>query len=198
MIAVVRDGNFLGVIAEREEQAVRALASRPRAARSWEESAGLPDTTDPRFLLKEQTEDEVISEKRDAPRPRAPRGRILRREYTRPYIAHAAIGPSCAVASFEDGRYTVWTHSQGIFPLRSAPCAGAGVAEETWCVAHVDGAGCYGHNGADDVALDAALLARAVPGSPGARAVDARGRVHVGAVRPGDGRARQGRSRRRR
>jgi CO/xanthine dehydrogenase Mo-binding subunit len=161
--AVVRDGSFVGVIAEREEQALRALTRLKRIAR-WEDTTRLPDP-DPRFLLRETTVDEVISEKQDA--AAAGRGaQTLEAEYTKPYIAHAAIGPSCAVARFENGRYTVWTHSQGIFPLRRDLAPVLGVKEESIAVIHMDGAGCYGHNGADDAALDAALLARAVPGRP--------------------------------
>ena len=161
--AVVRDGSFLGVIAGREEQAIRAAARLKRVAR-WEETTQLPEP-DPRFLLREKTEDEVISEKQDA----AAAGRAaktLEAEYTKPYIAHAAMGPSCAVARFENGRYTVWTHSQGIFPLRRDLAPVLGVKESEIAVIHMDGAGCYGHNGADDAALDAALLARAAPGRP--------------------------------
>jgi nicotinate dehydrogenase subunit B len=161
--AVVRDGSFLGVIAEREEQAIRAAARLKRIAR-WEETTQLPEA-DPRFLLKEKTEDEVISEKQDATAAgRA--AKTLEAEYTKPYIAHAAIGPSCAVARFDKGRYTVWTHSQGIFPLRRDLAPVLGVKEDEIAVIHMDGAGCYGHNGADDAALDAALLARAAPGRP--------------------------------
>jgi nicotinate dehydrogenase subunit B len=164
VVAVVRDGSFLGVVAEREEQAIRALTRLKRIAR-WEESTVLPETMDPRFLFKETTEDEVISEKRDA--VAAARGaKTLEAEYTRPYIAHASIGPSCAVARFEGGRYTVWTHSQGIYPLRRDLAGVLGVEEGRIAVIHMDGAGCYGHNGADDAALDAALLARAMPGRP--------------------------------
>jgi len=164
VVSLVRDGSFVGVVAEREEQALRALARVKRMAR-WEEKTVLPETTDPRFLLQEATEDEVISEKRDA--AAAARGaKTLEAEYTRPYIAHAALGPSCAVARFENGRYTVWTHSQGIYPLRNDLAGVLGVDKERIAVIHMDGAGCYGHNGADDAALDAVLLARAVPGRP--------------------------------
>jgi len=164
VVAVVRDGSFLGVVAEREEQSIRALTRLKRIAR-WEESTVLPETTDPRFLFKETTEDEVISEKRDD--AAAARGaKTLEAEYTRPYVAHASIGPSCAVARFEGGRYTVWTHSQGIYPLRRDLAGVLGVEEGRIAVIHMDGAGCYGHNGADDAALDAALLARVVPGRP--------------------------------
>jgi len=164
VVALLRDGNFVGIVATREEQALRALARVKRIA-VWEENAVLPETTDPRFLLKETTEDEVISEKRDAAAA-ARAAKTVEAEYTRPYIAHAALGPSCAVARFEDGRYTVWTHSQGIYPLRNDLAGVLAMDKERIAVIHMDGAGCYGHNGADDAALDAVLLARAVPGRP--------------------------------
>jgi nicotinate dehydrogenase subunit B len=164
VVALVRDGSFVGVVAEREDQAIRALNRIKRIAR-WEEQAKLPETTDPRFLLKETSEDEVISEKSD----KAAAGRAvkaLEAEYTRPYTAHATIGPSCALASFDKGRFTIWTHSQGVYPLRHDLSKVLGVEPDRITVIHRDGAGCYGHNGADDVALDAALLARSAPGRP--------------------------------
>ncbi|MFN7085667.1 MAG: molybdopterin cofactor-binding domain-containing protein [Burkholderiales bacterium] len=164
VVAVVRDGSFIGVVAEREEQAIRAQRRIGRSAR-WEEQPTLPQNSDPRYLLAMPSHDEVISEKRDE----AAATRVATRleaEYSRPHIAHASIGPSCAVAQLQNGQYTVWTHSQGIFPLRGDLAKVLGVAEDAIVVIHVEGAGCYGHNGADDAALDAALLARAVPGRP--------------------------------
>jgi nicotinate dehydrogenase subunit B len=114
-------------------------------------------------LMALPTESSVVSEKQAEASPAA---QTLEATYTRPYLAHASIGPSCAVAEFKDGKLTVWTHSQGVFPLRrdlaKALKLDAGAVR---CV-HAEGSGCYGHNGADDVALDAALLARAVPGRP--------------------------------
>ena len=80
--------------------------------------------------------------------------------YSRPYIAHASIGPSCAIAQWTDQRLAIWTHSQGVFPLRAQLARVFGMQAEHIHVIHVHGSGCYGHNGADDVALDAALLAR--------------------------------------
>jgi CO/xanthine dehydrogenase Mo-binding subunit len=81
-------------------------------------------------------------------------------------VAHAALAPSCALALFEDGKCSVWTHSQGIYPLRADLAKVLQLDEMRITVTHVEGAGCYGHNAADDVALDAVLLARAVPGRP--------------------------------
>ncbi len=161
--AVVRDGRFLGVVAEREEQAVRAQRRLARSAR-WDEKPTLPESTDPRYLKKLRSEDEVISEKGDIAQARA--AKTLTAEYSRPHIAHASLAPSCAVAQLQGDHYTVWTHTQGIFPLRTDLARMLGVAENKITVVHVEGAGCYGHNGADDVACDAVLLARAVPGRP--------------------------------
>jgi CO/xanthine dehydrogenase Mo-binding subunit len=90
----------------------------------------------------------------------------MRASYTKPFISHASIGPSCAVARMQDGRLEVWTHSQGIFGLRQELAMVLRMNENDIVVTHAEGAGCYGHNGADDVALDAALLARLAGGRP--------------------------------
>ena len=164
LVAVVRDGSFLGVVSEREEHAIKARAALIRAAK-WSGGSELPDPA----RLHEQlmalpTETSVVSEKQDATSPTA--SQTLEATYTRPYMAHASIGPSCAVAEFRDSKLTVWTHSQGVFPLKRDLAKALKLdAEEVRCV-HAEGSGCYGHNGADDVALDAALLAQAVPGRP--------------------------------
>jgi CO/xanthine dehydrogenase Mo-binding subunit len=93
--------------------------------------------------------------------------RSIRARYTRPYQAHASIGPSCAVAQWtDDGALKVWSHCQGVFPLRGDLAKALKLPPERATVTHVQGSGCYGHNGADDVALDAALLARAVGTRP--------------------------------
>jgi CO/xanthine dehydrogenase Mo-binding subunit len=92
--------------------------------------------------------------------------KTLEATYTRPYIIHGSIGPSCAVAQFEDGTMTVWTHTQGVYPDRAAIAEMLGMPKEQVRCIHAEGSGCYGHNGADDAAGDAALLARALPGRP--------------------------------
>ena len=158
VVAVVRDGRFLGVVAEREEQAIRAARRLTRNAQ-WREAATLPEY-DPRYLLKLAAKTDVISEKKGAPAA----GKAFTGEYTRQFLAHASLAPSCAVATFDNGKFTVWTHSQGIYPLRAEMAPALGVPPEDIVIHHVEGAGCYGHNAADDVALEAALIARAVPG----------------------------------
>jgi len=86
--------------------------------------------------------------------------------YTRGYLAHASISPSCGLAEFRDGNLTVWTHCQGVFPLRAALGRTLGLETSAITVHHVQGSGCYGHNGADDAAADAAIIAMQMPGKP--------------------------------
>jgi nicotinate dehydrogenase subunit B len=164
VIAVVRDGSFLAVAAEREEQAIRARQALARSA-AWTERPSLPGAGDALYapLRASDAPAEVVAEKGDAG---AQATTTLEATYTRPYQCHASIGPSCAVAQWQDGRLTVWTHSQGVFPLRSELAAVFALKREDVHCIHAEGAGCYGHNGADDVALDAALLARATGGRP--------------------------------
>ena len=166
IVAVVRDGSFLGIAAEREEQAIKA-AQALRASAKWREKPDLPPQAPELFehLQKMRSQDSVVNQKI----PAVPAGgRIVTHDatYTRPYQAHASIGPSCAVAQVKDGKYQVWTHSQGVFPLRSELVKVLGVPLANITCTHVEGSGCYGHNGADDVALDAILVARATGGRP--------------------------------
>jgi nicotinate dehydrogenase subunit B len=162
VVTVVRDGSFLGIVTEREEEAIRALARMRRLA-TWQEAGRLPDS--PRFMLDEPTRDVVVHE-RGRPDAAILGATELRAEYSRPYIAHASLGPSCAIATLDGDQFEIWSHSQGIYHLRQELAKVLRTAENRVRVLHAEGAGCYGANGADDVALDAALLARAMPGRP--------------------------------
>jgi len=166
-VILVRDGSFLGVLAGREERAIAAAQALAEAA-SWDLPAALPDSGDlPAFLAGASSQPQEVGRRVDpAPRPGV---RQLAARYLRPYIAHASIGPSCALAQWRDDGLEVWSHSQGIYNLRAdievylrrdhPGCASV-------VVHHVEGAGCYGHNPADDVAFDAVLLARFAGGRP--------------------------------
>jgi CO/xanthine dehydrogenase Mo-binding subunit len=163
VVSVVCDGRFLGVVAEQEYTAVQAL-KRLQAAASWHEAATLPDAADlPSWLQSQPVETSVYAEQQ-APAPLPPTQQRFRASYARPFLAHASIGPSCGVARFSGGRLEVWTHSQGIFNLRADLARMLDLPPTDIDVFHVEGAGCYGHNGADDAACDAVLLARALPG----------------------------------
>jgi nicotinate dehydrogenase subunit B len=162
VLKVVRDGRFIGVLAQREYQAVRAAAALAAAA-SWDESQTLPLQADlPHAIEAAPSESTTILDRGVRGGP----GRTLGARYWRPFQLHASIGPSCAIAQLEDGQYTVWTHSQGVFPLREALAEMLALDKSRIRCVHVEGSGCYGHNGADDVAADAVLLARAWPGKP--------------------------------
>ena len=161
--AIVREGSFVGVIAEREEQAIKAMAALAEAC-AWQEQADLPDVDAMlAFLVAQPTEDETLSSKVSASNKSGP---TLGATYTRPYLAHASIGPSCGVAWWHDGKLEVWSHSQSIYALRDAIAKVLELAPDHVIARHAEGSGCYGHNGADDVAFDAALLARAMEGHP--------------------------------
>jgi nicotinate dehydrogenase subunit B len=163
VVKVVRDGNFLAVVAEKEFQSIKAMKALSAAAK-WQESARLPKQDDlANVLTGLPSQDSTIFERGNAS---AAGTRTIEATYTRPYQSHGSIGPSCAVAQFSDGTMTVWTHTQGVYPDRQ------GIAEmlrmppaNVRCI-HVEGSGCYGHNGADDAAADAALIARAIPDRP--------------------------------
>jgi CO/xanthine dehydrogenase Mo-binding subunit/aerobic-type carbon monoxide dehydrogenase small subunit (CoxS/CutS family) len=163
-VVLVRDGSFLGVVAGTDRAALRAAGRVARAAR-WRITASLPDPRDLRgFLLSAPSQAQTVI---DQPGGDAgPAARTLTAEFTRPFLAHASVAPSCAIARWDGGSVTVWCHSQGIFLLRDAIAAGLGLDAGQVTVQYVQGAGVYGQNGADDVALDAVLLARAVPGRP--------------------------------
>ncbi len=163
VVAVVRDGAFVGVIAEREEVAISAQRALRRAA-SWKDADPLPQDIHA-WLKAHAVEHRVISEKADA-EAQSRATKTLEASYTKPYISHAPIGPSCAIAQFQGDKLLVWSHSQGIFNLRRDLALALGMRDGAIVVRHVEGSGCYGHNGADDVALDAALLARAAGGRP--------------------------------
>jgi nicotinate dehydrogenase subunit B len=165
VVAVVRDGSFLAVAAEREEQVIRAREALAKSAR-WGETMSLPPTGEALYkqLMSSPAPGETVVEK-TSPSASAP-AKTLEALYTRPFQCHGSIGPSCAVAQWEGQKLTVWTHSQGVFPLRADLAKVFGLKPgEIRCI-HAEGSGCYGHNGADDVALDAALLARATGGRP--------------------------------
>ena len=164
LVAIVRDGNFAGVVSETEDGAEAALKLLRKGAR-WSAREPLPDENRLADWLKSQPVESTIIDKKATPHA-GPKSRTMRRQYTRPYIAHASIAPSCAMAQWTGDRVHVWTHSQGVYLLRTDLALVLKLPAENITVEHMEGAGCYGHNGADDVALDAALLAKAAGGRP--------------------------------
>jgi nicotinate dehydrogenase subunit B len=163
VVKVVRDGNFLAVVAQREFQAVKAMRKLSAAAR-WQEQARLPNQGDlAQAVLALPARDYAILDRRQ---PDVAAAKKLEATYTRPYQMHGSIGPSCAVARRDGETTTVWSHTQGVYPDRDAIAGMLRTAKENVRCIHVEGSGCYGHNGADDAAGDAALIAQAMPGTP--------------------------------
>jgi nicotinate dehydrogenase subunit B len=164
--SLVREGSLVGVVAHSERICTAALDRLRQACRWATPPDTLPDEADLPRWLRQQPADTTVTK---GPTERAAStqpARTLRAEYGKPYIAHASIGLSCAIARHAAGRLEVWCHSQAIFNLRRDLAMALGLAESDITVNHVEGAGCYGHNPADDVAFDAAFLAMATPGKP--------------------------------
>lgn len=153
LLKIVRDGDFLGVLARTEYAAISA-AERIETAINWK-------SLEPRVTAN-------LSREEGLGRTLETDDRNHHLRFTRPHLLHASIGPACAIARWDDSgsRVEVWTHSQGVHPLRRDLARALGLDVSALHVAHVPGAGCYGHNGADDVAYDAVLLARSMPGVP--------------------------------
>jgi CO/xanthine dehydrogenase Mo-binding subunit len=163
-VRVVRDGSFLGVVGPDEAQVEVAL-DRLRRATTWSEEDGLPDARDVVAFLRNAPS--VLLPVVDDGPPPAASGPTLTARYSRPYLSHASIGTGCGLARWEtDGTVSVWASSQGIHRLRDAIAQALSLDPGAVVVQHVENAGSYGHNSADDAAFDAVLLGRAFPGRP--------------------------------
>ena len=162
-IQCVVDGRFVGVVANSNWAADAALVQLQEAV-GWTQPASLPDVHHLADFLRQAPHEvtvplqqgDLLSEE-DA---------TLSCDYFKPYLAHASIGLSCAVALWNGTTLDVWTHSQGIQNLRDDLTKALELPKTSIVMRHVEGSGCYGHNAADDVAFDAALLAMACPGEP--------------------------------
>lgn len=164
VVAVVRDGSFLGVIAQREDQA-RAAAQVLAAHAQWQVEKKLPTHEGIFDWLQRTPPGRVIQTKTQTRTSDEVPSHTLEATYLRPYHMHASIGTSAAMATWgQDGVMVIQTHSQSVFETSVAIAKMLGLPPEKVRCQHVQGAGCYGHNMADDAAADAALLAMRVPG----------------------------------
>lgn len=172
VLTVVVDGSFVGVVAETEIQAINAL-NKLQLSAHWQSQGTLPKPEDMHdFLLNNASVSLPVVDGMpiDAPVPdllqtQDATNRISA-TYTKPFHMHGSIGPSAAVAQWCKEELRVWTHSQGPMVVRGALAQVLKIDAENIHVRHVENAGCYGHNGADDAALDACLLARSIPDRP--------------------------------
>ncbi len=172
LVKLVQDGQFIAVVAEREEQALWA-ADKARTSAVWRYEADLPpaEQTCADLLSKPRQSQlvkagAVVADRIPEICPPEAAASTTRATYTRPFQMHASLGPSASLALWQDAQLTVWSHTQAAFILRGALAQALNLEEGQIRVIHAEGAGCYGHSGADDVALDAALVARELPGRP--------------------------------
>jgi nicotinate dehydrogenase subunit B len=163
---VVHERDFIGVVAESEQALAISMGRLERRCR-W---SGIPDDgpqTPLDILMNARVTERVLRDDQGSSGPNAAEeGQVLSAVYSKPLIGHGSIGPSCGIATVSDSGVEIWSHSQNVFALRDQVARVLGRPAQDVIVRHRLGAGCYGHNGADDAAMDAAMLARAVPGRP--------------------------------
>lgn len=164
LLKIVRKESFLAVIAEDEYVAVQAQrACREHSA--WTGGDRLPEGVDLRSYLKQlPAQREEVLKKGTVDTESVPGHTVVKAQYYKPYVMHGSIGPSCSVALYNNDTLHVWSHSQGVFPLRQTLARMLNMPENKIEVTGVPGSGCYGHNGADDASADAALIATLFPG----------------------------------
>ncbi|WP_296701898.1 molybdopterin cofactor-binding domain-containing protein [Algoriphagus sp.] len=157
------NGSFVGVIAEREYQAIQAENFLRRKAK-WSSGTEFPEEknlfdhiksiADPARNVREEG---IVSSEFSSKN-------TIKAKYTKPYIMHGSIGPACGIAKYDGETLHIWSHSQGIYPMRRAISGMLKMEESKIHVISVPGAGCFGHSTADDAAADAAILALEYPG----------------------------------
>jgi nicotinate dehydrogenase subunit B len=160
LVAVVHIGDFVGVVAEREENAIKAAA---RLKVAWKPTPTLPDLKDIENALRANpSTPRILTNKGDVDAAIAAAAKPMQRTYVWPYQMHGTIGPSCAVADYQDGRIKVWSGTQNPHLLRTDLALLMERPETEIELIRLEAAGCYGRNCADDVTADALLLSRAV------------------------------------
>ncbi len=163
VIKTVVKGSFVGVITEREYQAVKAERYL-RSHANWDTTASFPKQEDLFNHIRSIAESpESIRNEGDI-KAGSGKSETLKATYTKPYIKYGSMGPACGLAFYDGAILHIWSHSQGIYPMRRAIAAMLEMAEDNIHVISVPGAGCFGHSTADDAAADAAVLALTYPG----------------------------------
>ncbi|HEY1750798.1 MAG TPA: molybdopterin cofactor-binding domain-containing protein [Caulobacteraceae bacterium] len=161
-VEILREAAFVALLGESEAAVVAAVNAAEQTA-EWDGARDLDPALSETASLKQLPRQSFPSAE---PPPERSNRRRHTAGYSRPYIAHGSMGPSCGVAKFEDGELTVWTHAQGVYPMRALLARVCGLAPDKIKVIHAQGAGTYGHNGSDDAAIDAAVIAVRRPGRP--------------------------------
>ena len=162
IVKVVVQGDFVGIVAEREEQAIAAMR---QLEVKWKDWAGVPDLSLNAMhdtLVKHEKTDRMLREDAGIDEAFSGAKKLIEADYVWPYHLHASIGPSCAVAEVSASQIQVWTGSQNPHDVRKDIATLTGMAADQINVTRLEASGCYGRNCADDVASDAVLLSQAV------------------------------------
>lgn len=161
-VDILVDGSFVALIAETEAVAAKALVAAEAAA-VWDNARAMnPAIADPESFRDLQHQTHAAGDPAAGPSNR----RRISATFAKPYLSHGSMGPSAGLAQYVDGRLTIWTHNQGVYPMRALAARITGIEAAAIDVIHAQGPGCYGHNGADDPPIDAALIAIRRPGRP--------------------------------
>jgi len=163
VVKLIQNGNYLAVVARDEWQAIKAMRTGYELAR-WSGGDAIPDAQGIHQLLTRLPSRRYPISHTGTPATDSTK--TYKARTSKQYLMHGSIGPSCSVAWYKDEKLTVWTHTQGVYPLRAGIAEMLNLSAERVRCIHTEGSGCYGHNGADDAAADAALIAMSVPGSP--------------------------------
>ena len=162
IIKTVRKGSFVGVITEREYQAVKA-EQYLKDHSIWTAPIPFPKSENLYAHIKLiASSPETVKNEGDVAAA-FESTETLKATYTKPYIKHASMGPACGIAMFDGEILHIWSHSQGIYPMREALATMLNMEPDKIHIKSVPGAGCFGHSTADDAAADAALLAMEYP-----------------------------------
>lgn len=160
MVAVVQIQDFVGVVAEREEQAIKAMQALRIEWKAWQ--TPLPDLSNVEKAIRDNPSSaRVVHDTGKVDEALANVAQRFTRSYLWPYQMHGSIGPSCAVADYQPDRLSVWSGTQNPHVLRADLAWLLEYPETAIEINRMEAAGCYGRNCADDVAADAALLSRA-------------------------------------
>jgi len=160
LVKVVVRKNFVGVVCEKQWQAIQAAAKLKVV---WTAGPGLPAQHDfYDHLRKQPARDAAVVDSKDVDQKMTAASSVLKATYQHPYQMHGSMGTSCAVADVQGNKATVWSPTQSAYPTRSGVAAVLGIPPDNVRVIYVRGSGCYGINGADTVSYDAALLSHAV------------------------------------
>jgi CO/xanthine dehydrogenase Mo-binding subunit len=163
ILKVVRNGNFLAVITQKEYEAEKAVQLLEKYT-EWSKPAILPKQSDLPAHIRSIAQAPDTVHGKDLVIDTSSAQTTLTAKYFKPYTMHAALGPACAIAQYDGDVLHVWSHSQGIYPMREGLAVMLGLEVDKVHVISSPGSGAYGHTVADDAASDAAVLAMAYPG----------------------------------